>query len=70
MHDVGEKAVYSESDHSDKEEAQHAPDSECAPFIDPWYDTHTHFPKVLGDYMLLPSGCVWLAFCRHNTDVS
>ena len=32
---TGEEAVYSESDHSDEEEAQRDPDSECAPLIDP-----------------------------------
>ena len=44
--DVGEEATHSESDHFDEEEARRDPDSECAPFIDPWYDTHAHFPKV------------------------
>ena len=33
--DVGEEVVYSELDHSNKEEAQCAQDSECAPLIDP-----------------------------------
>ena len=33
--EIGEEAVYSKSDHSDEEEAQHDPDSECAPLIDP-----------------------------------
>ena len=69
-HDVGEEAVYSESDHSDEKETQRAPDSECAPSIDPWYDVHPHFPQVPGDYMLLPPGHVWLALCRRTTDVS
>ena len=32
---TGEEAMYSESDHSDEEEAQRDPDSECAPLIDP-----------------------------------
>ena len=36
--DVGEEAEYSESEHSDEEEAQRNPDSECASLIDPWYD--------------------------------
>ena len=71
MCDVGKEAMYSESDHSDEEEALCAPDSKCAPFIDPWYDTHAHFPKVPSDYTSpLPPGRVWLAFCCHNTDVS
>ena len=62
--DVGEEAVYSELDHSDEEEVQRAPDSECTPHI------HPHFPKILGNYAPpLPSG-VWLALCRQNTDIS
>ena len=44
--DVGEEATYSESDHSNENEAQHDPNSECAPLIDPWYDTYAHFPKI------------------------
>ena len=36
--DVGKEAEYSESEHSDKEDAQRNPDSECASLIDPWYN--------------------------------
>ena len=70
--DVGEEATYSESDHSDEEEeeAWRNPNSECAPFIDPWYDTHAHFPKVPSEYTSSPPGHVWLALCRRNTDIS
>ena len=68
--DVGEEAVYSELDYSDKEEARRAPDNECALLIDPWYDTHAHFPKVPSDYTPLLPGCVWLTLCRHNLNVS
>ena len=54
--ETGNEAVYSESDHSDKEEARRDPDSECAPLIDPWYDVHHSFPKIPGDYVpRLPS---------------
>ena len=60
---VGEGVVYSESDHSDEEEASLASDSECASLIDPWYNIHPHFPKVLGDYTPQPPGCVWLTLC-------
>ena len=67
---VGEEAVYSELDHSNEEEARHAPDSEGAPLIDAWYDVHAHFPKVPSDYMPLPPSRVWLALCRRNIDVS
>ena len=70
-HDEGEKAVYSESDHSDEEEAQRDPDNECTPLINPWYDIHPYFPKILGDYAPpLPSSRVWLALYRRNTDIS
>ena len=33
--EIGEEAVYSESDHSHEEEARRDLDSECAPLIDP-----------------------------------
>ena len=69
-HDVGEEAVYFESDHSDVEETEHAPDSECSPLIDPWYDIHPHFPKIPRDYATPPLSRVWLALCRRNTNVS
>ena len=68
--DVGEEVVYSESDHSDEEETEHDSDSECTPLIDPWYDVHPHFPQIPGDYAPPPSGCVWLALCRRNTNIS
>jgi len=68
--DVGEEAAYSESDHSDEEEAWRNPNNECVPLIDPWYDTHAHFPKVPSKYMSLPPSHVWLALCRRNTDIS
>ena len=45
--DVGKEAEYSESEHSDEEEAQRNPDSECALLIDPWYDVHPHFQRFL-----------------------
>ena len=38
--------------------------------IDSWYDIHAHFPKVLGEYMPLPLGYVWLALCHHNKKIS
>ena len=55
--------MYFELDHSDEEEMERALDSECPPFIDPWYDIHPYFPKILGNYALSPPGCVWLALC-------
>ena len=36
--------------------------------IDPWYDVHSHFPKVPDDYTPPPPGRVWLALCRRNTE--
>ena len=62
--DVGEEAMYSESDHSDEEKAQCDLDSECAPLIDPWYDIHPHFPKIPGDYAPPLPSRVWLDLCR------
>ena len=55
--DVGEEAPHSESEHFDEEERCHDSDSECAPLIDPWYDTNTHFPKV-NEYAPPPQGRV------------
>ena len=69
-HDVDEEAVYSESNHFDEEEAECDLDSECAPLIDPWYDVHPHFLKILDDYAPLPPGRVWLVLCRQNTNIS
>ena len=66
--DVGEEAAHFESDRSDEKEAWHDPDSKCAPFIDPWYDTHAYLLTVPGKYSL--SGRVWLALCHHNMDIS
>ena len=68
--EMGEEAVYYELDHSDEEEARHDLDSECAPLIDPWYDVHRPFPKILGDYVPPLPGHVWLALCRRNPSVS
>ena len=53
-HDEGEETVFFELSSFDEEEARHPPDSECAPLIDPWYNVHSHFPKVPGDYMPPP----------------
>ena len=67
-YDEGKEAVYSEPDSSGEEEARRPSDGEYAPLIDPWYDVHPHFPKVPGDCTLPPSGPVWLALCRRNTE--
>ena len=68
--DVGEEAMYFESNHSNKEEMERASDSECTQLIDPWYDVHPHFPKIPSDYAPPPPSRMWLALCRGNTDVS
>ena len=53
---AGEDAHLSELECSEEEEGSHDPDSECAPLIDPWYDTHMHFLTVPGDYLPPPLG--------------
>ena len=65
--DVGEEMEHSDLEQSAKEKTQRNPNSECAPLIDPWYEVHPHFPKVLGDYAPLPLGCVWLALVRKTS---
>ena len=61
---VGEEVEYSESEHSVEEKAQHDPDNECAPLIDPWYEVYPYFPKVPDDYTPPMPGRVWLALGR------
>ena len=67
---TGEDAHLSESECSEEEEGSCDPDSECAPLIDPWYDTHMHFLVVPSDYLPPPPGCIWLSICHHDTKVS
>ena len=67
---VGKDAHLSELEHSEEEETSCNLDSNCAPLIDLWYDTHTYFLTVLGDYLPPPSGCIWLFICRRDTKVS
>ena len=43
---VGEDAPLSELKHFDEEEKGRNPSSKCASLIDPWFNTHAHFPKV------------------------
>ena len=61
--DIGEEAPHSRSERFDEEEGCLDLDSECAPLIDPLYDTHTYFPKVSGEYVPSPSSRVWLSLC-------
>ena len=58
--------MYSESYHSDKEEARYDLGSECTPLIDPWYDVHPSFPKIPSDYVPPPPSRMWRALCRRN----
>ena len=67
---VGEETPFSESDHSEEEEQGCDPNSECAPLIDPWYETHIHFLVVPSDYSPPLSGHVWLSICRRDIEVS
>ena len=69
--DVGEETIHSDSKQFAGEETRRDPNSECAPFIDPWYEAHPYFPKVPGDYAPPPLlGRVWLALGRRNPDIS
>ena len=67
---VGEEAPYSKSNCSEEEEGGCDLGNECHPFIDPWYDTHIHFPVVPGDYSPPPSGRVWLSIFCCDSEVS
>ena len=67
---VGEDAPFSKSEHSKKEEGSHNPDSECAPLINPWYNTYMHFLVVPSGYLPSLAGHVWLSICRRDTEVS
>ena len=71
---MGEEAPYSKLDHSEEEEEEEGGGrdlgSECPPLINPWYNIFIHFPIVLGDYLLLPLGRMWLSICHYDTEVS
>ena len=57
----GEEAPYSESDCSGDEKRSRDLGSECLPLIDPWHDTHSHFPVGPGDYSPPPPSYFWLS---------
>jgi len=67
---MGGEDPYSELDHFEEEEGVCDPGSECPPLINPWYDTHIHFPMVPGDYLPLLSSRMWLSICCRDTEVS
>ena len=43
---VSEEMDRSDSERSIEEEAKRDPNGECAPLIDPWYETSPYFPKA------------------------
>ena len=67
---MGGEVPHSKSDCSEEDEEGRDLGSECLPLIDPWYNTHIHFPVVPDDYSPLPLGHVWLSICYRNTGVS
>ena len=67
---VPEEVEHSDLEQSTEEETERDPDSECAPLIDPWYEINPHFPKVPGEYVLLPQGRVLITLVQRDPDVS
>ena len=67
---VPKETERSDSEQFAKEETERDPDSECAPLIDPWYEINPHFPKIPGDYVPPPPGCVLITLVRRDPDVS
>ena len=70
---MGEEAPHSKLDHSEEEEwggGGRNLGSECPPLINPWYSIFIHFPIVLGDYLPLPLGRMWLSICHYDMEVS
>ena len=60
---VSEEVDRSDSERSIEEEAERDPDGECAPLIDPWYETSPHFPKVSGEYV---PPRIWQLFSKQS----
>ena len=61
---VSEEVDRSDSKRFVEEEAERDPDGECAPLIDPWYETSPHFPKVPGEYVPPPPGRVLITLIQ------
>ena len=57
---MGEEAPLFELNHSKEKEGGRNLNSECPPFINPWYDTYAYFPIVPDDYLPSPLGHVFL----------
>ena len=47
---MGDEDPHSKLDRFEEEEGVRNLGSECPPLINPWYDTHIHFPMVPDDY--------------------
>lgn len=58
---VGKETPFSKSKHFKKERAARDLDRECPLIIDPWYDTHSHFPVIPIDYSPFLLSHVWLS---------
>ena len=67
---ISEEVDRSDSKRSIEEEAERDPNGECAPLIDPWYETSPYFPKAPDDYVPLPPGRVLITLIRRDPDVS
>ena len=67
---VSEEVDRSDSERSIEEEAECDPNDECAPLIDPWYETSPYFPKAPGEYVPPPPGRVLITLVRRDPDVS
>jgi len=63
------EAPYSKSNRFEEEEGGCDLGSECHPLIDPWYDTHIHFPVVPSDYLPPSSGRAWLSIFCYDSEV-
>ena len=67
---VSEEVDRSDSERSVEEEAERDPNGECAPLIDPWYETSPYFLKAPGKYVPPPPGRVLITLVRRDPDVS
>ena len=61
--------VSEEVDRSDSERSVEEEDGECAPLIDPWYETSPYFPKAPGEHVPPPPSRVLITLVRRDPDV-
>ena len=66
---VSEEVDRSDSERSVEEEAERDPYGECAPLIEPWYETSPYFPKALGEHVPPLPGRVLITLVRRDPDV-